>query len=224
MRILVIEDNKDILANMVDFLSGEHHVDCAQDGLGGLHLAVTQEFDLIILDVMLPGMDGLQLAKRLRQDGNIFTPIIMLTARDTLDDRLQGFASGADDYLVKPFSLAELEARAQAVYRRSKGLLRSRLIVHDLIFDRETLTVMRAGVLLKIPPLGLKLLEYLMQNSPNTVKRSHLEEHFWNEETTRGDNLRAHIYQLRAEIDKPFDIPLVHTVHGIGYRLGLPRD
>jgi DNA-binding response OmpR family regulator len=224
MRILVIEDNKDILANVVDFLAKEHKVDCAQDGLTGLHLAVTQEFDLIILDVMLPGMDGLQLTRRLRQDGNIFTPIIMLTARDTLDDRLKGFESGADDYLVKPFSLSELEARALAVHRRSKGLVRSKLIVHDLIFDRESLVVTRAGTVLKIPPLGLKLLECLMQNSPNIVKRSFLEEHFWSDFSTRGDNLRAHIYHLRIEIDKRFDVQLVHTIHGIGYRIGVEHE
>jgi DNA-binding response OmpR family regulator len=221
MRILVIEDNKDILANIVDFLAKSHKVDCAQDGLTGLHLAVTHEFDLIILDVMLPGMDGLQFTKRLRQDGNIFTPIIMLTARDTLDDRLKGFESGVDDYLVKPFSLSELEARALAIHRRSKGLVRSKLVVHDLIFDRESLVVTRAGTVLKIPPLGLKLLECLMQNSPNTVKRSFLEESFWSDVPTRGDNLRAHIYQLRIEIDKPFDVALVHTIHGIGYRIGV---
>lgn len=221
MRILVIEDNKDILTNIVDYLSKEHTVDCAQDGLSGMHLAVTQEFDLIILDVMLPGIDGLQLVKRLRNDGNISTPVIMLTARDTLDDRLKGFQSGADDYLVKPFSLAELEARAFAIHKRSKGLVRTKLIVHDLSFDLETLSVKRAGIHLRITPIGLKLLECLMMNSPNTVKRGYLEEHFWKEIATRGDNLRAHIYQLRAEIDKPFDIPLVHTVHGIGYRIGL---
>lgn len=221
MRILVIEDNKDILTNIVDYLAKNHKVDCAQDGLSGLHLAATQEFDLIILDVMLPGIDGLQLVKRLRNDGNILTPVIMLTARDTLDDRLKGFQSGADDYLVKPFSLAELEARALAIHKRSHGLIRTRFVVHDLTFDRETLVVKRAGVTLRVAPIGLKILECLMLNSPNTVKRSFLEEHFWQEIATRGDNLRAHIYQLRAEIDKPFEVPLLHTIHGIGYRIGL---
>ena len=125
---------------------------------------------------------------------------------------------------MKPFSLSELEARALAVHRRSKGLVRSKLIVHDLVFDRESLVVTRAGTALKIPPLGLKLLECLMQNSPNTVKRSFLEEHFWNDVSTRGDNLRAHIYQLRIEIDKRFDVQLVHTIHGIGYRIGVEHE
>jgi len=224
MRILVIEDNKDILVNIVDYFAKNHKVDCAQDGLTGLHLAVTQEFDLIILDVMLPGIDGIQLTKRLRQDGNRMTPIIMLTARDTLDDRLKGFESGVDDYLVKPFSLSELEARALAIYKRANGLVRTKLVVDDLILDLETLTVKRAGVTLKIPPLGLKLLELLMQHSPNAVKRSYLEEHFWSDVSTRGDNLRAHIHQLRSEIDKPFDRSLVHTIHGIGYRIGLANE
>lgn len=221
MRILIIEDNPDILANISEYFAKEHKVSSARDGLSGTHLAVSEVFDLIILDVMLPGMDGLQIAKKLRQEANIMTPIIMLTARDTLDDRLQGFQSGVDDYLVKPFSLAELEARALAVYRRSSGQLLNKLVVEDLVFDRENLVVKRAGQVLKIPPMGLKLLECLMQHSPAPVKRHTLEEQFWGDATTRSDNLRAHIHHLRLEIDKPFSTQLLHTIHGIGYRIGL---
>lgn len=221
MRILIIEDNPDILANISEYFAREHKITSARDGISGTHLAVSEVFDLIILDVMLPGMDGLQIAKKLRQEANIMTPIIMLTARDTLDDRLQGFQSGADDYLVKPFSLAELEARVLAVHRRSTGLMRNKLVVEDLSFDRENLVVKRAGLVLKIPPIGLQLLECLMLNSPAPVKRQALEEQFWGDATTRSDNLRAHIHHLRTEIDKPFEIPLVHTIHGIGYRIGL---
>ena len=223
MRILIIEDNPDILANISDYFAKEHQVSSARDGISGTHLAVSETFDLIILDVMLPGMDGVQIARKLRQ-ANIMTPIIMLTARDTLDDRLQGFKAGADDYLVKPFSLAELEARVLAVHRRTTGLMRNKLVVEDLTFDRETLVVKRAGLVLKIPPIGLQLLECLMLNSPAPVKRHVLEEQFWGDATTRSDNLRAHIHHLRSEIDKPFEIPLVHTIHGIGYRIGLDNE
>jgi len=118
MRILLVEDNRDILANMADYLGLKGYtVDCAQDGLSGLHLAATAHYDLIVLDVMLPGLDGFTLCRRLREDARRDTPVIMLTARDQLDDRLQGFRSGADDYLLKPFALSELAARIEAVLR-----------------------------------------------------------------------------------------------------------
>lgn len=223
MRILIIEDNPDLLANISDYFAKDHKVSTASDGILGADLALSEAFDLIILDVMLPGMDGLQIARKLRQ-AYIMTPIIMLTARDTLDDKLQGFQSGADDYLIKPFSLAELEARVLAVHRRTTGLMRNKLLVADLSFDRENLVVRRAGLVLKIPPIGLQLLECLMLNSPAPVKRQVLEEQFWGDATTRSDNLRAHIHHLRTEIDKPFGTPLVHTIHGIGYRIGLDNE
>ena len=140
MRILLVEDNRDILANLVDYLELKGYtVDCAQDGLSGLHLATSQHFDLIVLDVMLPGMDGFSLSKRLREEARIHTPVIMLTARDTLDDRLTGFKSGADDYLLKPFALSELAARVDAVLRRSQGGGMRSLQVGELIYDLDTL-------------------------------------------------------------------------------------
>ena len=221
MRILVIEDNKDILAVVADYLSRNHKVDCAQDGLTGLHLATTQEFDIIVLDVMLPGIDGFQLCKRLRQDGNINTPIIMLTAKDTLDDRLEGLRIGADDYLIKPFALSELEARITTILRRTKGQFKTQLKVEDLTFNLETLDVQRAGQHLKLNPTAMKLLQHLMQHSPAVIKRDALEEIIWGDELPDSDSLRSHVHQLRTIIDKPFDIPLIHTVHGIGYRIGI---
>ncbi|VFT63087.1 two-component response regulator [Pseudomonas aeruginosa] len=167
MRILVVEDNRDILANLADYLSLKGYtVDCAQDGLSGLHLAATEHYDLIVLDVMLPGIDGYALCRRLREDARRDTPVIMLTARDQLDDRLQGFRSGADDYLVKPFALSELSARIEAVLRRAQGGGRRELSVADLSYDLDTLEVKRAGKSLKLNPIGLKLLAVLMQKSP----------------------------------------------------------
>ncbi len=133
MRILLVEDNRDILANLADYLGLKGYtVDCAQDGLSGLHLAATEHYDLIVLDIMLPGIDGYTLCKRLREDARRDTPVIMLTARDQLDDRLQGFKSGADDYLLKPFALSELAARIEAVLRRAHGGGRRALQVADL--------------------------------------------------------------------------------------------
>lgn len=220
MRILLVEDNRDILANLADYLQLKgYSVDCAQDGLSGLHLAVTQPFDLIVLDVMLPGLDGYAVCRRLRDEARIVTPVIMLTARDTLDDRLLGFQSGADDYLVKPFALSELVARIEAVLRRSQGNSQRCLEVGDLSYDLDSLEVRRAGQPIRLNPIGLKLLAVLMQRSPQLVRREALEDALWGDNLPDSDSLRSHIHQLRQAIDKPFARPLLHTQHGLGYRL-----
>lgn len=220
MRILVIEDNRDILANILDYLELKGFtVDCAQDGLSGMHLALTQPYDLIVLDIMLPGIDGYQLCQKLRQEADNNTPIIMLTARDALDDRLKGLHAGADDYLVKPFALSELVARIEAVLRRSSGANKRVLEVADLRYNLETLEVSRAGQSLKLNPIGLKLLATLMQRSPAVVRREALEEALWGDDIPDSDSLRSHIHQLRQAIDKPFATTLLHTVHGVGFRL-----
>ena len=220
MRILIIEDQPEILQNIADYLELKGYlVDCAYDGLGGLHLAVTQPFDLIILDLMLPGMDGITLCNKLRQDAQIYTPIIMLTARDSVDDKLAGFQAGADDYLVKPFSLPELHARVEAVLRRGQASLQNMVEIGDLSYDMNSLEVTRQGKTLKISPIGLKLLEKLMKSSPHVVRREVLEELLWGEFLPGSDSLRSHIHILRQAIDKPFSSPLLHTVHGIGFCL-----
>ena len=220
MRILLVEDNRDILANLADFLELKgYSVDCAQDGVAGLHLATTEHYDLLVLDVMLPGIDGYTLCKRLREDARRSTPVIMLTARDQLDDRLQGFRSGADDYLVKPFAMSELVARIEAVLRRAQGGGQRCLTVGDLTYDLDTLEVSRAGRLLKLNPVGLKILAILMQKSPHVLRRDVLEEALWGDNCPDSDSLRSHIHQLRQVIDKPFADALLHTVHGVGYRL-----
>lgn len=220
MRILVIEDNRDILANILDYLQLKgFSVDCAQDGLSGLHLASSGHYDLIVLDIMLPGIDGYQVCKRLREDGHNEVPILMLTARDALDDRLQGLNAGADDYLIKPFALSELVARIEAILRRSQGSRKRQLKVADLVYDLDTLHVSRAGQSLKLNPIGLKLLAVLMQKSPTVIRREALEEALWGDDSPDSDSLRSHIHQLRQVLDKPFATPLLHTLHGVGYRL-----
>jgi DNA-binding response OmpR family regulator len=220
MRILVIEDNRDILANILDYLQLKgFSVDCAQDGLSGLHLASTGHYDLIVLDIMLPGIDGYQVCKRLREDGHNEVPILMLTARDALDDRLLGLNVGADDYLIKPFALSELVARIEAILRRSQGSRKRQLKVADLLYDLDTLHVSRAGQPLKLNPIGLKLLAVLMQKSPAVIRREALEEALWGDHSPDSDSLRSHIHQLRQVLDKPFTTPLLHTLHGVGYRL-----
>ena len=225
MRILLVEDNRDILANLADYLTLKgYSVDCAQDGLSGLHLATNGHYDLLVLDVMLPGLDGYSLCRRLREEARSTVPVIMLTARDQLDDRLQGFQSGADDYLIKPFALSELAARVEAVLRRSHGGGRRELQVADLCYDLDTLEVSRAGRRLKLNPLGLKLLALLMQKSPHVLRREVLEEALWGDDCPDSDSLRSHIHQLRQVIDKPFPQHLLHTVHGVGYRLAESGD
>jgi len=219
MRILVIEDSRDILANIADYLEMKGYVvDCARDGLSGLHLATQTEFDLIVLDIMLPGMDGYRICRSLREQGHSQVPILMLTARDAVEDRVAGLRAGADDYLVKPFALSELHARIDAILRRSRRPERV-LQVEDLRFDLDTLRVMRGDQVLKLRPATLKLLELLMQRSPAVVRRDVLEECLWGEDYPDSDGLRSHVHQLRQVVDKPFSVPLLHTVHGVGYRL-----
>ena len=222
MKILLVEDNCDILANLTDYLELKGYtVDCAQDGMTGMHLAATESYDLAVLDVMMPGIDGFTLCQRLREARNNL-PVIMLTARDTLNDRLQGFSAGADDYLVKPFELSELAARIEAVLRRTHGASRL-LTVADLVYDLDSLEVKRAGKPIKLNPISLKLLEVLMQRSPSVVRREQLEAAVWGDNCPDSDSLRSHIPQLRQLIDKPFETHLLHTVHGIGFRLALQQ-
>jgi DNA-binding response OmpR family regulator len=224
MRILVIEDNKDILANVSEYFTLKGcEVTGALDGVTGLHLAATGHYDAIILDLMLPGMDGILVCTALRANNRHHVPILMLTARDELSDRIKGFDVGADDYIVKPFALSELLARVEAVSRRFTGLKKQVLQIHDLSFDLNTLEARRAGKLLKLNPATMALLELLMRRSPAVVKRKDLEQAIWGNDVPDSDILRTTMYMLRKTIDKPFEVPLLHTVHGMGYKLQGPR-
>jgi len=224
MNILIIEDNPDIAANIGDFLEDRGHVvDFAGDGVTGLHLAVVNDFDAIVLDLALPGMDGLEVCRKLREDASKGTPVLMLTARDRLEDKLAGFDSGADDYLVKPFELQEVEARLQVLHKRGRGVKPRELAVGDLKYNLDTFTVSRENRELDLNPIGLKLLQCLMEASPNVVSRKELETSVWGEEMPDSDSLRVHIHSLRSIIDKPFSQPMIQTRHGIGYRLISPE-
>ena len=223
MRILVIEDNSDIAANLGDYLEERGHtVDFAADGVTGLHLAVVNDFDAIVLDLNLPGMDGLEVCCKLRQEARKQTPVLMLTARDALESKLEGFDAGADDYLVKPFALQEVDARLTVLLRRGKGPQSRILNVADLEYNLDTLEVRRAGKLLQLNPTALKILQSLMESSPSVVTRQELETRVWGEELPDSDSLRVHIHGLRAAVDKPFPKPLIQTRHGIGYRIADP--
>ena len=220
MRLLVIEDNRDIAANLGDYLEDRGHtVDYAADGVTGLHLAVVNDFDAIVLDLNLPGIDGIEVCRKLRMEGRKQTPVLMLTARDSLESKLAGFESGADDYLVKPFALQEVEARLQVLARRTKTNLSRTLSIADLEFNLDTLEVRRGGESIQLNPTALKILQALMEASPSVVTRNELETRVWGEELPDSDSLRVHIHGLRAAIDKPFPAALIQTRHGIGYRI-----
>ncbi|MBB2979129.1 MULTISPECIES: response regulator transcription factor [Paraburkholderia] len=226
MRILAIEDDPDILGNIASYLGARNTmVDCALDGVQGYALATRNEYDVIILDLALPRLDGYELCRRLREDAQCETPLIMVTARDTLDERLAGFHAGADDYLVKPFALAELGARVKALSQRprKRSVARS-LQVADLVLDLDTRELARAGRTLRLPPAPMTLLKILMQESPSVVARVRLEEALWLDSPPDSDSLRTHIHQLRQVIDKPFEQALLQTVHGVGYQLRAAQD
>jgi len=223
MHLLVIEDNPDLVANLYDYFEAlGDEVDAAYNARAGLDLAMTQNFDAVVLDLMLPGMDGREVARRLRHAGR-GVPILMLTARDTLEDKLEGFTSGADDYLVKPFSLRELDARLRALVRRQRGEhLQGRLTVADLVYDPAERWVQRAGRRIALPPMALRILDILMRHSPQVVTRQFLERELWGDSPPDSDALRAHMHVLRSAVDKPFTPRLLATLHGVGYRLAAP--
>jgi DNA-binding response OmpR family regulator len=219
--ILLVEDNRGIAEMVGEFLERRgFSVDYASDGVTGLHLAVTNSYDVVVLDLMLPGMDGLDLCRKLRHDAKKSTPVLMLTARDTLDDKLVGLDAGADDYLVKPFEIRELEARVRALIRRDRRQVSTEVLrVADLVLDTATLRATRSGRDLVLSPIGIRLLTILMRESPRVVSRRDIEREVWGDLLPDSDTLRSHLYNLRKVIDKPFDKPLLHTIHSAGYRL-----
>jgi DNA-binding response OmpR family regulator len=222
-RILIIEDNIDISENIADYLESKGHIlDFAFDGISGLHLALTEEYDVIILDLMLPGMDGIELCQKLRKTNVKPIPILMLTARDTLKDKLEGFEAGADDYMVKPFALEELEARLKALVRRFNEKPVATLSVADLELNLNTMTLHLAGLPIELNRTCMKILKILMQASPNLVTRKDLEFALWGDMLPGSDVLRSYIYLIRRKIDTPFRSELLHTIHGTGYKLAAP--
>lgn len=225
LRVLLIEDHRDIAELLTDYLEGQGMVvDYAADGVTGLHLAVSSPCDVIVLDLGLAGMDGLELCRQLRQQARSDVPILMLTARDTLADKLQGFAQGADDYLVKPFELEEVAARLAALHRRARP--GGQQDVHNyagLSLSARTRAVSRDGTPIELKPIPFAILDVLLRAAPNVVTRAELERAIWGDEPPDSDALRTHIAALRRAIDKPFAQPLLQTVHSVGYRLRKPE-
>ncbi len=220
MRILVIEDNHRLNTSLAASLAHEgYSVDSAYDGQEGQDLAEMTQYDLIILDILLPRKDGLEVCRALRQR-RIHTPILLLTARDSVDDRVQGLDCGADDYLVKPFAIRELLARLRALLRRQQPYKQGRLEMGDLVVDPVTHSVEREGRPIELTPKEFALLEYLMYHSNQVVTREMIEQHIWNYDFECESNvIDVYIRRLRRKIDTPFAVQLLTTVRGVGYRL-----
>ena len=223
MRILIIEDEHKIANAIKQGLEQEKYVvDAAYDGEKGYDLALTEEYDLIILDLLLPEMDGVTLCKKLREEKN-HTPVLMLTARGQLNDKVEGLNSGADDYLLKPFAFEELLARIRALTRRPSKIINSKLSIKDLMLDTESFVVERDGKKIQLSAKEFSLLEYLMRNANKTLKKEQIINHVWNYDSDILPNtLEVFIGYLRNKIDRPFKTknPLIHTIRGFGYKIG----
>jgi DNA-binding response OmpR family regulator len=221
VRILIIEDDPAIAANLYDFIESQGHtVDAASDGITGLHLAVTGGFDAIVLDLGLPAMDGVTLCRKLREEAHNETPVLMLTARDTLEDKLEGFSRGADDYLVKPFALKEVEARLAALHKRRAGQVAPRtLAAGGITLDPHTLAIRFGGKDVRLPPKCIRLLETLMGQPNRVYSRKDLEAAVWGENQPNSDTLRSHMHVLRRELSQAGGYDPIENVHGLGYRL-----
>ena len=221
MRVLLIEDHADLAENIGDFLELEgHSVDFALDGVVGLHLAVTEPYDVVVLDLMLPGIDGLSLCRRLRAESPRRVPVLMLTALDSLSDKLEGFESGASDYLTKPFALEELAARLNALHASARERSTAGTVRYAGVeLDRTSFEARRDGRRLELKRTAFRIVEELVLAAAGVIERSALERVIWGDEPPDSDSLRTHIYTLRQVLDRPFDRALLHTVHGVGYRL-----
>lgn len=221
MKVLIVEDEHKIANSIKQGLEQEKYtVDVAYDGESGLDLAIAEDYDLLILDIMLPGVDGIEITRRLRSNKN-HTPILMLTARGQISDKVSGLDTGADDYMTKPFSFAELLARVRALSRRPKVSRSTILKVEDLTLDTTTFEVRRHKKHIQLSQKEYALLEYLMHNPNKIISKDQIIHHVWDYDAdVLPNSVEVYIKHLRNKIDKGFSEPLIHTVRGFGYRLG----
>jgi heavy metal response regulator len=220
MKILLVEDEKKVASFIKKGLEEEYYtVDVAYDGKEGLRLALGEDYDLMILDVMLPLKDGFTLVKEIRSE-KINTPVLLLTAKDTIENKIEGLDSGADDYLTKPFAFEELLARIRALLRRKEVSKSVQLKAGDLILDTQSHKVIRSGVEITLTPKEYSILEYLLRNKNHVVSRTLLSEHVYDYHFDSDTNvIDVYINKLRNKIDKQFGNPLLHTIRGVGYLL-----
>jgi DNA-binding response OmpR family regulator len=222
LKVLIVEDQHDLAANIWDFLERRgYEVDHAADGESGLARALRGDFDAIVLDLGLPRLDGLALCRRLREAGR-GVPVLMLTARDTLDDKLRGYAEGADDYMVKPFAMRELEARIRALQRRGRDVAGASMRVGNLRYDPKSMLATREGKTFAMTRAQGLILMALMRESPNVVSHRKLLATLGGDGAGGVAALHTHMYELRALLDKPFAQRMIQSVRGMGYRLMAP--
>lgn len=223
--ILLVEDHDDLAATIGAYMENSGFaMDYAADGSIALNLMEDNLYDIVILDLMMPKVDGMKVCRKLRERGDA-TPILMLTARDQLEDKLEGFETGADDYMVKPFEMEELAARVGALLRRARGEVSDGSIrVGDLVFDPRTMRVERSSQRLNLSPTSIRILRILMRESPRLVSREQIENELWGDMLPDSDTLRSHMYNLRKSIDRPFGTKLLHTVQGMGFKLATPEE
>lgn len=219
--VLIVEDDQDLARNLADFLELKDYLtDHAADGLTAMHLLASNTYDLVVLDMMLPGLDGMTLCRRIREELRSRVPVVMLTTKDEVDTKVSAFDIGADDYVVKPAALREIEARIRALIRRAGRETENEVLeVGDLRLDTGTMKVERAGQVILLPPVPLKILALLLRRSPNVVHRSAIQREIWGDEPGDNHALIVHMHTLRNAVDKPFGRQLIHTVRGFGYRV-----
>ncbi len=220
MRVLVVEDEKKLAAFIKRGLKEANYaVDVADNGMDALFLAESNPYDLIVLDIMIPGRDGIHVCRQIRK-GGIDSPVLMLTARDDVEDKVQGLDAGADDYLTKPFSFPEFLARVRALLRRHKPEKSNVLKVADLTLDQKTRKAFRAGANIDLTPTEYSLLEYLMINQGHVVTRTMISEHVWNDDFDAFSNvINVYVNYLRKKVDSAHKTKLIHSLRGVGYVL-----
>lgn len=226
MRILLIEDNQLVASNVAEFLDAENHdVDLAVDGRTGLKMASGGAYDALIVDVELPRLRGLELCRKYRTERGAGTPILMLTARDTLEDKLEGFDAGADDYMVKPFELRELLARVQSLHRRARGAVNDgdRISYGEIALDLGRWEARFRAEPITLNRIGTRILELLIRGAPNVVRKEALQEQIWGDHPPSDGVLRTHVHAVRKALASAGASEILHTVHGVGHKLESPR-
>ncbi len=223
--VLVVEDNHDIAVQLVDYLANKGFiVDYAAHGKTALQLLAAQSFDIVILDLMLPDTDGLSICRHIKQNLDTNIPVLMLTARDSLDEKVQGFGVGADDYLTKPFALEEVYVRCLALGKRQQLHKQKTLTIGELKLNVQQHSAIRGGQHLPLSSTDFSILRLLAEAYPHAVSKRQLNQQVWGDDLPQTDALRSHIYTLRNVVDKPFSYPMIKTLHGIGFKLALPEE
>ncbi len=223
--MLIVEDHAGLAANLLEYFDDSQYIlDFASDGLTAIHLIATNEYDVIILDVMLPGVSGFEVCRRIRSDMHCSTPIIMMTAKDQMQDKEQGFTVGADDYLVKPFNLRELQLRVDALYRRKAGFSKTpEISIPGIHFNPGSFAVRTDdGIKIELSGTAARIFEVLIKTYPDFVSYTQLQDSVWGEREVDMNTLRTHVYSLRKLLQETFRYPMIKTLHGRGYRLIAP--